>query len=653
MKLSEEQQLAVDTARNYNVAISACAGAGKTTTCLNMVEGQTLLMTYNRSLMLETKEKARSKNINLDIYTYHSFAGRCFGKLIKDDTSMETALNNDMEEFSCKLYDRVIIDEIQDVNEVYYLLIKCILAHLDEPRIIILGDEHQNIYRSTGSDPNYLILAEHIYPGVWKHVRLSRSFRVPKPVADFINESCLGGEKRIISDKPGPKPRIIIGSVYSCREMNPKYVNVSGADTTKGFSTSCFGCDDCKGSLEGCFNNHELVREIKYYLQLGYKANDIFILAPFVGNTRSPFTNLGNYMSRRNNDLPPVYLCNDESQYNDEVAKNKVALCTFHKSKGRERPVVIILGFDSVMLHGNMQSPCPNHLYVALTRTQKHLTLFQSYRTQPLPFVKIGTYANVLMYRPQKIRGTFKNTDKSVTKFVKFRNRNVIKEVLSLYDIIQIQEEGSRIYPSSTCKQQYGVIDIVEDVSRINGLALDLYIAHKRGFPVLDYNFSGELNLPKYLRMVNKHICSSGEFISYNQISKYNWMTRGMFDKLVKRCDKNIDIGALFHRTARRMTSPNGFMIIGECDALMHGSVLELKCVSSLNDSHYLQTIVYMWMFEKQLGYLYNAVDNSKYKIVAKSETSNLNAIALLYNSHVQDEVELSDEEFINRVKSL
>jgi hypothetical protein len=305
------------------------------------------------------------------------------------------------------------------------------------------------------------------------------------------------------------------------------------------------------------------------------------------------------------------------------------------------------------MLRGNMQSPCPNHLYVALTRTTKHLTLFQSHKRPPLPFVKIGRYADIITYRSPDYGGFIIPPIKRVSKFVKFRNPKLIRHILSLFDISEIQQPSNSIYPDIVSKQYYGSIQISEDVSSINGLALDLYVAHKRGFDKLDYNFDENFVLSRFLRSVTYHKARDGNFISYNQITKYNWMKPSIFFELAVRCDNNIGKSAMFHKHAEKYIIPGVFRVEGECDALLDDSVFELKCVCSLSVDHYLQTIMYMWLFDRDTGYLYNAVDNSKYRIIPKTKESLVVTVQMLYDSHVNGVDNISDDDFINEAKSL
>ena len=63
----------------------------------------------------------------------------------------------------------------------------------------------------------------------------------------------------------------------------------------------------------------------------------------------------------------PIYIPhNDEAEIKDSDLKNKVAMITYHKSKGRERKLVIVLGADeSYYKYQDTDTRdfmnCPNH----------------------------------------------------------------------------------------------------------------------------------------------------------------------------------------------------------------------------------------------------------------------------------------------------
>jgi len=76
--ISEEQNVIVQNIEKNNVVVDAVAGSGKTTAALYIAKTypkkSILLLTYNKKLRLETKEKIKKYQIQkLEVHTFHSF----------------------------------------------------------------------------------------------------------------------------------------------------------------------------------------------------------------------------------------------------------------------------------------------------------------------------------------------------------------------------------------------------------------------------------------------------------------------------------------------------------------------------------------------------------------------------------------------------
>ena len=86
----------------------------------------------------------------------------------------------------------------------------------------------------------------------------------------------------------------------------------------------------------------------------------------------------------------------------DDLIKNKVVFSSFHQTKGLERKVVFVFGFDkSYFTFYDPDHPwyhCPNVLYVALTRAKEHLVLFHHYKFDYIPFLNKPNYINSPKY---------------------------------------------------------------------------------------------------------------------------------------------------------------------------------------------------------------------------------------------------------------
>ena len=132
-------------------------------------------------------------------------------------------------------YDVIIIDEAQDMIELYHKFLHKILHDLwlsygRHPQLLVIGDEHQELYGFKGADFRYLTMAENIYPfsvqnNCWKRKSLTTSYRITGNIAPFINECVLMGNTRMIAAKPaGHSVDYYVGNPYDSVKKIAKYL---------------------------------------------------------------------------------------------------------------------------------------------------------------------------------------------------------------------------------------------------------------------------------------------------------------------------------------------------------------------------------------------------------------------------------------------
>jgi len=376
MIASEEQKEIIKAIKENNVIVDSVAGSGKTTTNIFIAkeypEKKILLLTFNRKLSDETKERLNKENIiNLEVYTYHGFSCKNYIET-HDDKGMQESLN-----LRCKNkleYEIIIIDEAQDINELYYKFIcKILFENSKDYNLCILGDKNQCIYEFMGADNRYLTIADKIFnqnKKNWTKLKLSTSYRMTKQMAKFMNK-CILNEERIISTKEGRKPEYYILNLY---DLN------------------------------------DILGDLLYDKK--YKPEDIFILAPSVKgkNTlkNTPLTNIENYLTR--NKINIYIPSSDDEKLSEDITKNKLVFSSFHQSKGLERKVVICYGIDSSYyeFYGKevSQERCPNIIYVALTRAKEKLIILQDVKKNMIPFINTDNMdecVNIIFLKEKKI----------------------------------------------------------------------------------------------------------------------------------------------------------------------------------------------------------------------------------------------------------
>jgi hypothetical protein len=361
MRLSTEQQSIINDIRTNHVQVTAVAGCGKTTTNLFLAQQNKdlniLLLTYNASLRIETNLKIAEYGLrNIQVHTFHSFAFKFYKECYNDYGIFEILEYQlaPLAELSDGLnFDIIILDEMQDMTLLYFRFI-CKIYHDNKaksPRFCILGDPHQTIYQYNGSDSQYFENFVRLFEyREWKKYKLKNTFRCTNSVSDFLNTVMLQDE-RIFTNKDGPLVKYLMCDTYE---------------------------DD-------------IFREVTFCLSIGYKVDDIFILAPSIKTASSPVRRLSEKFSFHN--YPVFVSYSDEDKPNERVLRNKLVFLSFHQSKGLERKVVIVLGFDnSYFLYykkGYDPLVCPNELYVAVTRSSERLIVVHDVKHDFLPFLNI------------------------------------------------------------------------------------------------------------------------------------------------------------------------------------------------------------------------------------------------------------------------
>lgn len=196
--MSTEQQLIIDNLKRGHVIVDAVAGSGKTTTARfigkHFPDKSILLLTYSSRL----KEDARSKliNTNIEPHSYHSFFHKYYKRCSRDEALLN--IINKQEMPRPYDYDILILDELQDMQELYYSAVIYLLNHMPKSvRLCLLGDKYQMIFGYNGADYRFLVLADKIFhhpkiqPLKFYKSTLSTSFRLTHPMAQFINHSLL------------------------------------------------------------------------------------------------------------------------------------------------------------------------------------------------------------------------------------------------------------------------------------------------------------------------------------------------------------------------------------------------------------------------------------------------------------------------------
>lgn len=609
---SNEQRKIVEAIASHNVVVDSVAGSGKTTTNLYIAytypQARFLLLTYNKRLKSETREKAKEHKLNnLEVHSYHSFCVKYYNRKCFNDYVLKTVVTQNVKPLRRFKYNCIIIDEVQDMKAIYYLLVKKIYNdNSNTAHICIVGDRHQCIYKKMGADPKYITNAEVEFAFnqlPWKRLKLSQSFRLTHEMAQFVNR-CLFHEEKIQSSRKGPKVRYFICDIYK--------------------------------------EPYLLVRE----LLAKYKPDDIFIISPMIKNNSirydgglRPINVLENSIKRHHKDVP-VYVTSDEDVIDQDVINKKLVISSIYQTKGLERKIVVYYNFDySYYTYIDQDAPktrCPNEIYVATTRAKYKLYVLHSDIEAPLPFIRpkdIIDTCKVIKHDPfegkyltidnlQSLLNIFNrltpkmindNYNRFASEIGKYATIEIIDKCYSYLEIEQLRKPGKEIVLNGKTSQG----EHYEYVSDINGILMPLaYSCVLQG---------KEINLSTLVKeAIDIWHRNTGYTYKKYQIYDYNWLSSKEINDCIARIDSLDD----FKNASFEHRLPTVLLKYGNASVRLHGIVdcingnriYEFKCVKTLQKEHFLQLMTYAYMCKNKDYFLYNIVNDELYKVSCSDE---------------------------------
>jgi hypothetical protein len=476
-------------------------------------------------------------------------------------------------------------------------------------------------------------------------------------MSEFINK-CLLKEDRIISHK--------------ISHNKPQYIICNTFDNT---------------------TNNSAFIQVKTFLSLGYKPTDIFILAPSIKSEIAPVRKLENLIKQNIIDIPVYVPSSDDEKIDSDVLKNKLVFSTFHQAKGLERKIVIVYNFDDSYFEffSKDKNPllCPNEYYVATTRSSEHLILIHHYNNGYFQFVNIDnlkTYCNIQYheihdpcnYMIKDIHNT------SVTQLIKHLPDEVLSHCVSHLKIIKLNDKETLIDIPIKIKSKYGY----ENISDISGTLIPAFYQYKTTGEMIiyeqslyDYNNKrkkitkdidfidssdsnddtiiptktydlNNIDIKKEnineLLYISNYYCSlrSGFLFKLYQINEYNWITKDNLNLSCNRLSKFISNNAIYEHKIEcyfdKLSRPEllNRRLIGYIDCIDDNKIYEFKCVQKLENEHYLQLAIYMYLYEtyniydieeeKEEEYeYYHKVNKYEYKIIKYQKLININTDTL------------------------
>ncbi|MCU0423132.1 MAG: RecQ family ATP-dependent DNA helicase [Bacteroidia bacterium] len=424
--LSDVQRKIIDDKTSPYIVVAAGPGSGKTKVLVHKLASlllmedvkhdQLLMLTFSRAAATEFKKRLIELIGNaahyIDIKTFHSYCFDLLGKIgtIHDSESIikvtvDKIKNNEVE--ANRITKTVlVIDEAQDMNEAEFELVKTLMDRNEEMRVILVGDDDQNIYEFRGSNSKYLI--SFIKDKNATKYELVKNYRSKANLVYFSNQLAETIKHRL-KEVPILPHQPDLGNLKIVHHKGNELILPLIEDIlTSGLSgTTCIlthNNDDAllivglliENGLQAKLiqTNKEFslynLDEVRFFLNQLNLTEDTFVISDDVwGNAKRSLIN--EYLRS-----PKLEICNNlikeferiasktkyktdfeifirESKLEDFINVNSeiILVSTIHKSKGRE--------FDNVFLHLQnfdiSNEERKRGLYVAMTRAKRNLTI--------------------------------------------------------------------------------------------------------------------------------------------------------------------------------------------------------------------------------------------------------------------------------------
>ncbi len=424
--LSPTQLKIINDNQAQYIAVLAGPGSGKTRVLVHKLASlllmedvkheQLLMMTFSRAATTEFKKRLLhligGAAGYVEIKTFHSYCFDLLGKvgtLEKSDVILKNAIekiNNGEVEPSRITKTVLVIDEAQDMDADEYALINTLMVRNEDMRVLVVGDDDQNIYAFRGSDSKYL--EQFITEKKATQYELVENYRSKDNLVEFANQFVKKIRHRLKSTpilaKQQDKGNIRViyynsknlitplvndilskehaGTTCVLTKTNDEALQVTGLLLKNGLQAKLIQSNDR-------FYLHNLL-EVRFFLdELKFEGDASIISDEIWENAKKEFTKrfqrssryeicnsiikefeAANPWKKYKSDLDAFIM---ESKLEDFFGKNSetIFVSTMHKAKGKEFDNVYVL-LDTFHLQTD---DAKRQLYVAMTRAKQNLTI--------------------------------------------------------------------------------------------------------------------------------------------------------------------------------------------------------------------------------------------------------------------------------------
>ncbi len=576
--LSDEQQLFIDQAKEgKNILVDACIGSGKTTAiqrlCCDFPESVNILyLTYNKLLKLDAKSKIKNKNVF--VTNYHGFAYYVLQKYNIPASVSDLIQCFNLKKPDLDKYDVLIIDEYQDIEQEFAEMLEYIKSTNPQMQIIAVGDIDQKIYDKTTLD-----VISFINKFLENHIKLqfTNCFRISSNLADML------------------------GRVWH------KKIN---------------------GINENCIVEQMSSDEVVEFLSK-QEPKDILCLGSRTGELSDTLNELENNYSDKFNKRTVYASIQDDDAGATQPKKTSAIFTTFDSSKGMERKICVV--FDFTESYWQVRIKKPQQSYEILRNI---FCVAASRGKEKIIFVKNEEAMLSEETLSEKTETNFKFNNVNISDMFDFKYKEDVEKCFSLLRIEQLDYNGyNEIYIKnndelidlSPCIGIYQMAEFFNSYDIDKDIELEKMLSKNKKIyneilkedsieKKILFLVSEETKQKRYRTQVNT------PFVSQKSRAQ-------LVDRLREKFSENENVQIQCKIPFYDKDGIKVFDAMGIADVVKEDTVYELKFVSELKHTHFLQCACYMIALNLDKGILWNTRNNKAYQIMIPNKDEFLDLV--------------------------
>ncbi|WP_044208452.1 RecQ family ATP-dependent DNA helicase [Flammeovirga sp. OC4] len=204
--LSITQNSIIKDNKSDYISVLAGPGSGKTRVLVHKLASlilmedvkheQLLMLTFSRAAATEFKMRLKALIGNavygIEIMTFHSYCFEILGK-VGDLEKSQNIIASTVDKIKNKEIEQskitktvLVIDEAQDMDQAEFELVSTLMEINDDMRVIMVGDDDQNIYEFRGASSKYL--EDFIQHNGAEKYELTENYRSDMALVDYSNQ---------------------------------------------------------------------------------------------------------------------------------------------------------------------------------------------------------------------------------------------------------------------------------------------------------------------------------------------------------------------------------------------------------------------------------------------------------------------------------